>query len=409
MTYSRMESVAMPMYHDPISSWIPETRFQSPGCIPESKIQNPTCISECGVKRISRTHRHGRWKPSVIGVILIVAFAVPGCVQDPTSVLPVAPTPSAKGVYIVNEGTWGRGNASLTYYDLESFSAYTDVFSAVNGRNLGDVGNQMVIRGSRGYVVVNNSDRIEVLDLATNTSLGTISVGAGMSPRQMAFVNDSLGLVTALYDNSVLLLNLGTYSVEGRIPVGANPEGLVVTSGKAYVANSGFGSGRTLSIIDLGSRLVIKTVTVGDNPSAVALSGGGEIYVLCGGFYNDFADPNDDTPATLAVLSPVTDSVVDTIRIGDHAMTMALSQEGTGYVPTSNAVWTVDTRSHRVVGKFLEGYYYGVGVEEVSGDVYLTDPGNFVTPGKVLVYSPNGQMRNTFQAGVIPGSIAFKR
>ena len=337
------------------------------------------------------------------------ALLLAGCVQDPTSVRQEVPVPSAKGVYVVNEGTWGRGNASLSYYDLETFQSYADVFASVNGRPLGDVGNQMVVHGDRGYIVVNNSDRLEIIDLRTHGSQGAISLPAGSSPRQIAFIGDSLLAVTALYDNSVLLYRLDGRESLGRIPVGANPEGIVVTNGKAFVANSGLGSGRTMSVIDLAARAVTATITVGDNPAGVALSGDGMVYVVCGGFYNDFADPNDDTPAGVAVVDPATDAVVASISIGGHASAIALSPDGLGYVPTTDRVVTIDTRSRSVAGTFLTGYFYGVGVEEVSGDVYLTDPKNFVLPGEVLIYAATGQYRTKFTAGVIPGSIAFKR
>jgi YVTN family beta-propeller protein len=332
-----------------------------------------------------------------------------GCTQDPASVSQDVPVPSAKGVYIVNEGTWGRGNASLSYYDLATFRAFSDVFGAVNGRSLGDVGNQMVVRNDKGYIVVNNSDRIEIIDLHTHRSEGTIPVPAGSSPRQIAFVGDSILMVTALYDNSVLLYRLEGGAPLGRIQVGGNPEGIVVANGKAYVANSGLGSGNTMSVINLATRAVTTTMTVGDNPAGVALSGDGMVYVVCGGFYNDYMNPDDDTPATIAVVNPGTDAVITSLVIGGHASTIALSPDGRGYVPTTDRVVTIDTRSRTVAGTFLTGYFYGVGVEEVSGDVYLTDPKNFVLPGEVLIYAATGQFRTKFAAGVIPGSIAFKR
>lgn len=216
-------------------------------------------------------------------------------------------------------------------------------------------------------------------------------------------------MVTALYDNSVLVYALNGNRPLGRIPVGANPEGIAVTNGKAYVANSGLGSGNTMSVISIASMSVASTITVGDNPAGVALAGDGMVFVVCGGFYNDYSNPNDDTPARVAVVNPQSDGVIASLLIGGHASLIALSDEGLGYVPTSDRVVTIDTRSRTVTGTFLKGYYYGIGVEQVSGDVYLTDPKNFVLPGEVLIYAATGQYRTRFTAGVIPGSIAFKR
>jgi len=342
-------------------------------------------------------------------VVALMALVACGCVQDPASVQPVVPTPSAKGVYILNEGYFGQGNSALSYYDLQSFAVYPDAFKAVNGRSLGDVGNQVVLRGGRGYVVVNNSNRIEIFDAQTIVGLGTIALGSGTSPRQLAFVSDSIGLVTNLYDNSVFVLNLYRGSIEKRIPVGDNPEGIAIAGGKAVVANSGFGSGNTVTVIALDVLQAVRTLRVGENPQGVVALPDGEVCVVCGGSYGDFANPADDTPARLYFVDPLREWVTDSLLIGGHASTIALGPGGIAYVPATDAVRTVDVTRRRTIGDFVAGSYYGVAVEELTGDVYLTDVQNYAGPGKVVVFSPAGEVRTTIQVGLIPGSMAFKR
>jgi hypothetical protein len=339
---------------------------------------------------------------------LVMTFA-PGCVTDPATVAPVVPVPSAKGVYIVNEGNFGRGNASLSYYDLETFRLYNDVFGAVNGKVLGDVAQGMVIRNGAGYIVVNNSARIEIVSVATNVSLGTIPTGSGTSPWQIVFVNDSIALVSDFYGNQVLVVNTTSRTVTGSIPVGPNPQGIALANGKAYVANNGFGSGKTVSVILLSSMTSLTTITVGDSPSSLVVTPGGVVDVLCGGSYGDYADPNDDTPAKITVIDPASDAIVGTMLIGGHATTMAVGSDGIGYVPSTDEVLRIDTRINAVSGTFVKGFYYGIGVEIVSGDVYLSDPKTYIQPGTVSVYSSDGRLRVQFDAGLIPGSFTFKR
>jgi YVTN family beta-propeller protein len=333
---------------------------------------------------------------------------VSGCVRDPVSALREIPVPSARGVYVINQGNFGRANSSLSYYDLVSFHVYNDVFTAVNGKNLGDVAQAMSIRGSSGYVVVNNSQKIEIIDLATNLSTGTISTGPGSSPGQMAFVNDTLALVTDLYANALLVVNVPARRVIGAVPVGANPAGIAIAGGKAYVSNSGFGSGRTVSVVSLQSLSVVRTLTVGDYPGGVEVTPSGAVYVVCTGSY-DYANPANDTPARIMVIDPSSDIVTDSIFIGGHATDIGIGIDGIGYVPSTTQVLRVDTRVHRVTGVFKEGPYFAVGVEAASGDVYLSDPKNFIQPGTVSVYAPNGQLRTQFDVGLIPGAFAFKR
>jgi hypothetical protein len=88
---------------------------------------------------------------------------------------------------------------------------------------------------------------------------------------------------------------------------------------------------------------------------------------------------------------------------------MALDADGIGYIPTADSVVTVNTHSRRVVGTFRRGSYYGAGVEQVSGDVYLTDVKNYAQPGTVEVYTSTGLFRTRFTVGLVPGTLAFKR
>jgi YVTN family beta-propeller protein len=344
----------------------------------------------------------------VSAVTAALVASLPGCVKDPVSALREVPVPSARGVYIINQGNFGRANSSLSYYDLVSFHVYNDVFTAVNGKNLGDVAQAMTIRGSFGYVVVNNSQKIEIIDLATNLNTGTISTGTGSSPGPMAFVNDSLALVTDLFANALIVVNVSGRRVTGTIPVGDNPAGIAIAQGKAYVSNSGFGSGRTVSVISLQSLSVVRTLTVTDNPSGVEITPSGAVYVVCTGAY-DFTNPANDTPARIMVIDPFSDVVTDSIYIGGHATDIGIGIDGIGYVPSTTEVFRVDTRVHRVTGVFKEGAYFAVGVEAASGDVYLADPKTFVQPGTVSVFAPNGQLRTQFDVGLIPGAFAFKR
>ena len=347
-------------------------------------------------------------QPLALASSVVLLASLAGCVRDPVSALLEVPVPSARGVYVINQGNFGRGNSSLSYYDLASFHVYNDVFTAVNGKNLGDVAQSMIVRGSSGYIVVNNSQKIEVIDVATNVNTGTIPTGSASSPGQMVFVNDSVALVTDLYANQVLVLNVSSRRVTGAIPVGANPAGIALARGKAYVSNSGFGSGRTVSVISLATLSVSGTIAVGTNPSGVEITPFGLVYVVCTGGY-DFTNPANDTPAWIMVIDPSSDTVSDSVFIGPHATDIGIGADGIGSVPTTTEVLRVDTRVHRLTGVFREGSYDAVGVEQASGDVYLADPKDYTQPGTVSVFAPDGSMRIQFSVGIIPGAFAFKQ
>ena len=62
-----------------------------------------------------------------------------------------------EGVFIVNEGNFNYGGASLSYYQPDSEHLENEVFQRANAMRLGDVAQSMVVRNGIGWVVVNNS------------------------------------------------------------------------------------------------------------------------------------------------------------------------------------------------------------------------------------------------------------
>ena len=54
------------------------------------------------------------------------------------------------------------------------------------------------------------------------------------------------------------------------------------------------------------------------------------------------------------------------------------------------------------------GGYYGLAVDPVTSEVYVTDALDYSQPGVVYRYSPAGIPVDTFQAGIVPGAMTFK-
>ncbi len=78
------------------------------------------------------------------------------------------------GAFITNEGGYGNSNGSVSYLDQDSLIIHNNIFHQLNGRPLGDVVQSISIHENRAYIVVNNSQKVEVIDLESFTSLGLI-------------------------------------------------------------------------------------------------------------------------------------------------------------------------------------------------------------------------------------------
>ncbi len=313
--------------------------------------------------------------------------------------------PTLKGVYVLNEGNFGRNNSTLSYFVPDSDRVYEDVFYLVNGRGLGDTGNDIVISGNRVYIVVNNSDKIEVIEAKTHRSLGTVLIPEA-SPYKIAILGGK-GYVTNLYRNAVTVIDAIANSVLiDTIKVGDNPTGIFAFNDKIYVANSGFGYGRTVSVIDARTNKVIKTINVSDGPDAFAIDQINRLWVLCYGSYGDWSNPNDDTDGKLFAIDLNTDIVVDSIVVGGHPSRLVIYGDFAYTIKNGN-VARINLKTKDINENFIQGNFYSIAIDPVNKLLYCADAKDYVQKGEVYIYDLSGKFIKKFQAGIIPSSFAF--
>ncbi|MFC1726889.1 YncE family protein, partial [candidate division KSB1 bacterium] len=305
--------------------------------------------------------------------------------------------------------SWGSANGSLSYYDFNEETAYNNIFKTANGRDLGDTPNHMVINDDKIYIVMNGSNLMEIIGRDNAVSITSVDLGAGFAPAFMAKYADML-FITSLYNSSVSVFNMSNNSlVPENISVSMFPEGIIQSGGKIYAANSGFGSGNTVTVIDAETRTVLKEIAVSENPRFFAEGPSGNLFVICAGAYNDFANPDDDTYGKIFKISPLDDSIVDSFLVGGHPGKFDISSNGRGYVSTETGIMEFDTEPFRIINEnFIEGNYYCVKVRQSNGDIWVADAKDFLSAGEVSIYSSGGTFRKSFYVGISPGEIVFE-
>ena len=153
------------------------------------------------------------------------------------------------GFYLLNEGNMGSNKSSLDRYSFADGSYLRNIYAQANPdvpKELGDVGNDMAAYGSKLWVVVNCSNKVEVLDLKTARRLGQIDIP---NCRYIAFdgryayVTSYAGPVEINPDyrqrGFVARIDTATMQETARVEVGFQPDGIAVCDGMIYVANSG--------------------------------------------------------------------------------------------------------------------------------------------------------------------------
>lgn len=372
--------------------------------------------------------------------MLLAAFAVclPSCRKEP-GVLPSTPVEvgggetggSIKGFFLLNEGNMGSNKASMDYYDYETGVYHRNIFPERNPQvvhELGDVGNDIQIYGEKLYAVINCSNLVEVMDVNTARHIRSISIPNCryiVFKDGFAYVSSYAGPVQ-IDPNArlgyVAKVDTATMKVVGECTVGYQPEEMVISGNKLYVANSGGyrvpNYDRTVSVIDLATFKEIKKIDVAINLHRLEADRYGNIYVSSRGDYYD-------TPSKTYIIDTGTDEVSDILHLLPNTnMTLAgdslyvYSTEWSWYTErftTSYAL--VDTRTKRILTRnFIKDgtdaeidVPYGVAVNPENGDFLVTDAKDYVTPGRLHCFSRDGIRKWSVMTGDIPAHIVFTR
>ena len=360
--------------------------------------------------------------------LLLVLFS--GCMKDNSLYdfrrLDVYKKGSA--VFVVNEGNFMYGNASLSYYNPETGEVLNDIFFNTNALPLGDVATSMTIRDSLGYVVVNNSGKIYVININTFKYVGKIT--GLISPRNIYFVSDNRAYVTDLYAKAITIVNPKTFQVTGHISIdNHNPEFYqhsseqMVFLGKYAFVNSWSYDDQVLVINTLTDRLV-DSITVVKQPNSMVLDRNNKLWVLSDGGYKGSAYGQDT--AALTRIDPVSRKVERVFRFpdlgasptglctnaaGDSLFFLYNSWAG-GHVSYAG-VYAMNVNARKLPDKPLipqkNHLFYGLGIDPVSGKIYVSDARDFLSRGEVYVYLRGGiGLSDSLKVGIIPGSFCFK-
>ena len=358
-------------------------------------------------------------------LLLLLAFGIGGCIPDPVVPDQEAIDTPPSGVIVVNQGVWRGDNASLTLYDVEGDTSYTDWFSRQNeGLRIGDTGNDILIRDNRAYVAVSQSGAIEVLALPDGASLGRIRLPSGTFPQQLLLLNDSVGWVSSLDDDAVYQFNTSSLEVMKRIPVGPAPEGIAYAAHHLFVANSGLGALRadepgagTIRVIDPLSGEVIGNIAVGGNLRDLFYSPlTGNLYCFVGASLPDTSGSGlvEIDPVKLEVRRRWSVSGAWEIGFDPHGERAYIIAEGgifriefpeLGIISDETVPLPFLARSFSTLEEEVP---HSIAVSSSTGEVFVgLARGYYSAPGRVDRYSYDGRFLGSFPTGLNPAAFGF--
>jgi YVTN family beta-propeller protein len=327
------------------------------------------------------------------------------------------PDTTLEGIFVINEGNFQSGNGSITFYEPSTGKIVDNLFNINNSHSLGDVALSMNIFNGFGYIVVNNSQKVEVVTMNNFKWAGTI--GNLSSPRYFLPVNAVKGYITDWISNSVAVVNLNTYQVEKNINTGNGPEQMAIAGNKVYVTNGGgFGDDSTITVINTFDDTVLKTLAVGRNPNSIAKDKNGNLWVICNGDIGPdwIGGTADDIAGELLRINPANDSIEARFPMSafDHPMKLTINSDGTqiyylnGMSGFDGKIYAMDITDNSLpASPVIDKIFYGLGIDPVTNNILGAYVPGFSQKGYMFRYTSTGNFIDSVQVGIIPNGFAF--
>ena len=343
---------------------------------------------------------------SIITGFLLLLTVFWGCMKNNNGLgIPLKVNLSSKGVFVINEGNFMYGNASLSFYDPSTRIVQNDIFYSINGLPLGDVAQSMVIENNLGYIVINNSGKIYVIDTSTGKYVGKIT---GLtSPRYFHSINSTKSYVTDLYAAKITIVNPETYKITGtiRTPGHASTEQMVVWNGFLFVSCWSYDN--TVLVINTQTDQVIDSIKTGQQPGGLVIDKFNKIWALC--------DGGASGVPMLQQIDPSARKIVESFSLkSGSAPSARLAINGTGdsLMFINSGIWRLGVNQASIgdtpflaAGNHL---WYSLAIDPINSQIYLSDAIDYQQDGVIYRYSPLGAKIDSFKTGIIPGSFCFK-
>lgn len=355
---------------------------------------------------------------------LLLAVAAPACMEAVYG--PQGPGAgntdlAGPGVFIINEGAFTNGQASLSYYNGWDDTVYNQVFSGINGRPLGDVFQSMSFYRGKAFLVVNNSRKIEVVDSASFAHVATIT---GLtSPRAVLGAGDRL-YVSDLYANEVTVLDADTYEVLQVIESGGWTESMLRLGDRIFITvqqlfvNNSAGTPKGLLVLHAPDGAVEGFVPLPQGANSLAADSEGKLWVLCdGGLEEETGGLFRIDPESLEVLRslplPSLRHSASRLQTGGSRQWLYFILSNPDRGPQAFDAYRMDISAAQLPDRPLIAgngrYLYGLLADEAAGTVYVADAVGLIQEGFLYRYSlSDTAMLGRYTCGIFPGQMVAR-
>ncbi|MCE5348000.1 MAG: hypothetical protein LLG13_17160 [Bacteroidales bacterium] len=316
-----------------------------------------------------------------------------------------------KGMFVACEGDYGKANGDITFFDSKLNQSAKSLYNAVNNVALGDVVESFEIVDTLGFIVVNNSQKVTVVDMRDFTLIKTID---GFSyPRSVVRANGNTVYVSngnGYSDNYIYSIDLSTLSKSDSLEVTSGPEKLLAVNSKVYAAIAGGwkNDGKTVVEIDPVSFTIVNTYEVASVPIDIINDKNNNIWAYCKGVASYDENWNASYSNSGISLINVSTKAVSTFPLTSMSASginnIAASNDGSLIYYLNDGLYSMSvTDTDLPATKLVNNMFYGVDVDPNNGYIVCLNAAD----SKAVVYNPDGVEQYSFETGNFPTSVVF--
>lgn len=303
-------------------------------------------------------------------------------------------------VYMIHEGNYGSGNASLSIYNSSQDLLFNDVYQSVNNEEMGDVFQSMTIVENNLFFTINHSDLLLICSKNTMEKVNEINVS---TPRYLLPLNERSMLLSSLYQRYITIISPQEQTITGTIDLPhTSVEGMLLHNGKIYLCPWDTACSVVL-VMDAFSLQIVDSIDIGARaPHKIFVDKDNHLWVLYGNIQQDatygWVQIQTENKSILKRfdyenglnewIKPVMNATKDElywIQV-DYSVSAGGTQNGVYRMSVDADI--IPERAFIPAPEFH--YFYGLGLDEITGNIYVGDPFSFIEQSKVYIYTPDG-------------------
>ncbi|MFZ4543446.1 MAG: YncE family protein [Saprospiraceae bacterium] len=334
-------------------------------------------------------------------LFLLFTIALFSCTDDGSGNVP--DNNYDKGILIVNEGPFQNGTGTVSHYDRITGKLTEDIFSlANNGAKIGNVLQSASNWQGKTYLMVNNANRVYIVD--PKTFKYQDSIKGITQPRYFQGISAQKAYISS-WSQGVNVVDLANKQITKTIKTGIGADKMLLDINNLYVLNSGgFEKDSTITLIEVLTDKVIKTIKAAPGPNSIEKAGG-SIWVLCGSYW--------DIPGNGALIEYKLEQKVNEYKVPKYASNLVLSSDGKDLYFLAGS--TIYKKSTLIASQqpeiFLNRKFispYALDKDPITGSLLMADAGDFAVKSKVYFINPDTKIvKDSIVSGVATNSFIF--